>query len=105
MGMPCMTMWPNHRPMIPFKNSPPGRLRIQHCRSKDWSLLNKIEHKHPAYRQLLGYDPKTSADSMEFAKMTDVSPISFVTNDDPPVMQVHGDKDDIVPIRTCAAHE
>jgi hypothetical protein len=36
----------------------------------------------------------------------DVSPISFVSEDDPPVMQVHGDedkgdKDNIVLPRTC----
>ena len=29
----------------------------------------------------------------------DVSPISFVSQDDPPVMQVHGDKDNTVPIK------
>ncbi len=64
----------------------------------DWSLLGKIEHKHPAYRQLLGYEPGTPADEMNAAKRKDVSPITFVSKDDPPVMQVHGDKDDIVPI-------
>ena len=31
--------------------------------------------------------------------MKDVSPISFVSEDDPPVMQVHGDKDVIVPLQ------
>lgn len=65
----------------------------------DWSLLDKIEHKHPAYRQLLGYEPGTPADQMDAKAKQDVSPISFVSNDDPPVMQVHGDQDDIVPIR------
>jgi hypothetical protein len=29
----------------------------------------------------------------------DVSPISFVSKDDPPIMQVHGDKDVIVPLK------
>ena len=29
----------------------------------------------------------------------DVSPISFVSKDDPPIMQVHGDSDVIVPIQ------
>lgn len=64
----------------------------------DWSLLNEIKHLHPAYRQLLGYEPGTPAEEMDTAAKTDVSPISFVSKDDPPVMQVHGDNDDIVPI-------
>ncbi len=64
----------------------------------DWSLLSEMEHKHPAYRQLLGYAPRTPADEMKQAAKEDVSPISFVSKDDPPVMQVHGDHDDIVPI-------
>jgi acetyl esterase/lipase/regulation of enolase protein 1 (concanavalin A-like superfamily) len=64
----------------------------------DWSLLTTLEHKHPAYRQLLGYAPGTPASEMDAKAKTDVSPISFVSPDDPPIMQVHGDKDDIVPI-------
>jgi len=64
----------------------------------DWSLLSKLEHEHPAYRQLLGYKPGTPADEMDAKAKEDVSPISFVSKDDPPIMQVHGDKDDIVPI-------
>ena len=65
----------------------------------DWSLLSELEHKHPAYRQLLGYEPGTSADKMDSKAKIDVSPISFASSDDPPVMQVHGDNDDIVPIQ------
>jgi acetyl esterase/lipase len=65
----------------------------------DWSLLGKIEHNHPAYRQLLGNEPGTPADQMDAKAMTDVSPISFASEDDPPVMQVHGDKDNIVPLQ------
>jgi acetyl esterase/lipase len=65
----------------------------------DWSLLGELEHKHPAYRQLLGYEPGTPADKMDANAKRDVSPISFVSKDDPPVMQVHGDKDDIVPLK------
>ncbi len=64
----------------------------------DWSLLRTLKHTHPAYRQLLGYEPGTPAGEMDGKAMKDVSPISFVSPDDPPVMQVHGDKDDIVPI-------
>lgn len=64
----------------------------------DWSLLSQIDHAHPAYRQLLGYEPKTPVDQMDVARLKDVSPLSFASSDDPPVMQVHGDKDDTVPI-------
>ncbi len=64
----------------------------------DWSLLSEIDHKHPAYRQLLGYEPGTPADAMDAKAKKDVSPISFASQDDPPVMQVHGDKDVTVPI-------
>ncbi len=64
----------------------------------DWSLLSTLEHKHPAYRQLLGYAPGTPANDMDAKAKVDVSPISFVSPDDPPIMQVHGDQDDIVPI-------
>jgi acetyl esterase/lipase len=65
----------------------------------DWSLLGEIEHKHPAYRQLLGSEPGTPADEMDAHAKLDVSPISFVSKDDPPIMQVHGDQDVIVPIQ------
>jgi acetyl esterase/lipase len=64
----------------------------------DWSLLSELKHNHPAYRQLLGYEPGTPADEMDAKAKKDVSPISFVSKDDPPIMQVHGDKDDIVPL-------
>lgn len=65
----------------------------------DWSLLHELEHKHPAYRQLLGYEPGTPADVMDIEAKIDVSPISFASKDDPPVMQVHGDRDHIVPLK------
>ena len=32
-------------------------------------------------------------------RLRDVSPISFVSKDDPPVMQVHGSADQIVPVQ------
>ncbi len=64
----------------------------------DWSLLDKMEHGHPAYRQLVGYEPGTPAGEMDAEKKKDVSPITFASSDDPPVMQVHGDADRIVPI-------
>lgn len=72
----------------------------------DWSLLSTLEHKHPAYRQLLGYEPETPAAKMDAAAIRDVSPISFVSADDPPIMLVHGDRDDIVPLEhACRMHE
>ena len=65
----------------------------------DWRLLSSIEHRHPAYRQLIGFDPGTPARDLKPSLIKDVSPISFVTKDDPPVMQVHGDQDRIVPLQ------
>ncbi len=64
----------------------------------DWSLLAEIEHRHPAYRQLLGYEPGTPAEDMDADRKRGVSPISYVSPDDPPILLVHGDADDIVPI-------
>jgi len=64
----------------------------------DWSLLSELEHGHPAYRQLLGYEPDTPASKMDADAIRNVSPISFVSPDDPPIMQVHGDADAVVPI-------
>jgi acetyl esterase/lipase len=65
----------------------------------DWSLLGSIEHGHPAYRQLIGYEPGTPAVELNAELVQDVSPISFVSKDDPPIMQIHGDNDDIVPLQ------
>lgn len=64
----------------------------------DWSLLAEIEHGHPAYRQLLGYEPGTPAGEMDAAKKVHVSPITHASGDDPPVLIVHGDADNVVPI-------
>jgi len=64
----------------------------------DWSLLGKIKHSHPAYRQLIGYDPGTAAEKMSAEKKKDVSPLSFVSKDDPPFLIVHGDADATVPV-------
>ncbi|MCP4173970.1 MAG: prolyl oligopeptidase family serine peptidase, partial [Fuerstiella sp.] len=65
----------------------------------DWTLLKSIEHRHPAYRQLIGFPPGTPFEDMDAKLVKDVSPISFASKDDPPLMQVHGDKDVIVPIQ------
>ena len=72
----------------------------------DWTLLQTIEHKHPAYRQLIGHEPGTPVEQLESELIKDVSPISFASTDDPPVMQVHGDKDSIVPLKHASSlHE
>jgi len=65
----------------------------------DWSLLKELPHAHPAYRQLVGDKPGTPAEEMNQEAMTDVSPITFASKDDPPVLLVHGDADVIVPVR------
>lgn len=65
----------------------------------DWGLLKTMKHGHPAYRQLIGYAPGTPAEEMDAAKVADVSPITFATKDDPPVLLVHGDADVIVPVQ------
>lgn len=64
----------------------------------DWGLLSRIEHEHPAYRQLIGYNPGTPAGEMAADRIKDVSPVSFVGADDPPMLIVHGDADQIVPV-------
>ncbi|MGB0580199.1 MAG: alpha/beta hydrolase fold domain-containing protein [Limisphaerales bacterium] len=71
----------------------------------DWNLLGKVEHKHPAYRQLLGYEPGTPADKMSAKKKNDVSPLHFVSRDDPPILIVHGDADVIVPFEHATVLE
>lgn len=63
----------------------------------DWNLLGKIKHDHPAYRQLIGYEPGTPADKMSIELKKEVSPLSFVSKDDPPFLIVHGDADMTVP--------
>ena len=63
----------------------------------DWSLLSNIKNDHPAYRQLLGYEPGTPAEKMSAQRKIDVSPLSFVSQDDPPFLIIHGDSDSVVP--------
>ncbi|MCO8124645.1 alpha/beta hydrolase [Stieleria sp. TO1_6] len=65
----------------------------------DWTLLRSIDHQHPAYRQLIGSEPGTPADQLDAGLVKSVSPITYATSDDPPMMQVHGDADVIVPIK------
>ncbi|MDC0258648.1 exo-alpha-sialidase [Verrucomicrobiales bacterium] len=63
----------------------------------DWNLLSTIKHNHPAYRQLIGYKQGTPASEMDAAKIKDVSPLTFVSKDDPPILIFHGDADTVVP--------
>ena len=65
----------------------------------DWNLLSELEHKHPAYRKLIGYEPGTPYSKLDADRMNDVSPLSFVSEDDPPIMIIHGDADTIVPVQ------
>ncbi|MFT5465874.1 MAG: acetyl esterase/lipase [Verrucomicrobiales bacterium] len=71
----------------------------------DWGLLATVKHGHPAYRQLLGYEPGTPAAEMSEEKKSDVSPLHFVSKDDPPVLIVHGDADVIVPFEHATVLE
>ena len=64
----------------------------------DWSLLERIEHKHPAYRTLLSYEPGTPYEKMDKEVMADVSPITHADKNDPPVVLFHGTADQTVPI-------
>ncbi|MFC1736966.1 alpha/beta hydrolase fold domain-containing protein [Candidatus Hydrogenedentota bacterium] len=65
----------------------------------DFHLTKEIEHRHPAFRTLLGYDPRTPAEEIPYETFEHVSPISYVSSDDPPVLTVHGTADPIVPVR------
>ena len=71
----------------------------------DWRLLSTLEHRHPAYRQILGYEPGTPASALDPDKTKDVSPVSFVSADDPPVYLFHGEADDVVPIQHAQVME
>ena len=65
----------------------------------DWTLLDKMDHKHPAYRQLLGKEPGTAYNELPAEMVKDVSPATFASKDDPPIMIFHGDADQIVPVQ------
>lgn len=64
----------------------------------DWTLLDKVEHRQPPFWLLLDYEPGTPTSEMDAKMIADVSPITFASQDDPPVMLIHGDQDDVVPI-------
>ncbi len=65
----------------------------------DWRLLADIPHEHPAFRELLGYEPSTPFARMKPDSIEDVSPVTFVSQDDPPIMIVHGGADKVVPLQ------
>lgn len=51
-----------------------------------------LSDDHP-YSQLLGSTPRANP---ELARLSD--PVSFISEDDPPILIMHGDKDELVPI-------
>jgi acetyl esterase/lipase len=64
----------------------------------DFNLIRTIEHKHPAYRTLLGFEPGTPAEEIPQALLDDVSPITYASAGDPPTLLLHGTADTTVPI-------
>ena len=64
----------------------------------NWALLGKMLHLHPGYRAIIGYRALTPFGMMEKSKMDSVSPITYASADDPPVLIIHGDADPIVPL-------
>lgn len=63
----------------------------------DWSLLGEIEHQHPGYLQLIDSKPGTPFAQNDKEKMDDVSPVFHASSDDPAILIVHGNADDVVP--------
>ena len=63
----------------------------------DWSLLGTINHDLPAFRHLIGCPLDIAFNRIEKEKIKDVSPVTYVSPDDPPLMVIHGDADKIVP--------
>lgn len=64
----------------------------------DFNLIRTIEHKHPAYRTLLGFEPGTPAEEISQNLLDDVSPITYASAGDPPTLLLHGTADMTVPI-------
>lgn len=64
----------------------------------DFNLIRTIEHKHPAYRTLLGFEPGTPAEEIPQELLDDVSPITYASADDPPTLLLHGTADVTVPM-------
>jgi len=64
----------------------------------DFYLLRKMEHKHPAYRTLFGYQETDPVSVVTEEQMRSVSPITYVSQGDPPVFTAHGAADVTVPV-------
>ena len=98
--------WPIRWPRIPWRAKARASRSLFLLQARQTGACwTKLEHKHPAYRQLLGYEPGTPVAQMDAAKLRDVSPVTFATKDDPPVLILHGDADVIVPVEHAHALE
>lgn len=64
----------------------------------NFHLLKKIQHRHPAYLLLFGFQQGDPPTSISDAQMDAVSPITYVSRDDPPVFTAHGTGDVTVPV-------
>ena len=69
----------------------------------DFHLLQTMPHRHPAYLQLFGFKEGDPPSSITDAEMTAVSPISYVSSNDPPVFTAHGTGDQTVPVEHAKA--
>ncbi len=63
----------------------------------DFNLIQKIEHKNPAYKLLLGFESETPPQEIPKKLLDDVSPVTYVSSDDPPVFTCYGTEDTTVP--------
>jgi len=63
----------------------------------DFSLLRKMEKRHPAYLLLFGRKPGDDPTAIPKNIIEAASPVTHVSPDDPPVFTAHGTSDWIVP--------
>ncbi len=63
----------------------------------DFSLLRKMEKRHPAYLLLFGRKPGDDPTAIPETVLQAASPVTYVSPDDPPVFTAHGTGDLIVP--------
>ena len=64
----------------------------------NFHLIKEMEHSHPAYRTVFGFEPGTPAARIGDERLTMFSPITYVSPDDPPVFTYHGKADKTVPL-------
>ncbi|MFC1734966.1 alpha/beta fold hydrolase [Candidatus Hydrogenedentota bacterium] len=73
------------------------------CGPTDFSLLDDFDHNHGGYRALFGIDMKTPSKDLATTVSKELqdklSPINYVSADDPPVLTCHGTADNIVPVQ------